>query len=65
MGKTPEELLALKDDPRSREAEYLLDQFVADKFVTDDTLELPNSVKVNTVIAVKSFYKHNYRELDH
>ena len=58
MGKTPDELLAMKDDPRNRDAEYLLDQFVA-----DETLGLANSVKVNVVIAVKSFYKHNYRDL--
>jgi hypothetical protein len=30
MGKTPDELLALKADPESRDAEYLLDRFVAD-----------------------------------
>lgn len=57
-GKTPDELLTLKLDPRSREAEYLLDKFVA-----DETLDLTNAVKVNVVIAVKSFYKHNYCEL--
>lgn len=56
--KTPDELLALKFDPRSKEAEYLLDKFVA-----DESLGLSNSVKVNTVIAIKSFYKHNYCEL--
>lgn len=57
-GKTPEELLALKKDPRNRDAEYLLDKFVA-----DETLGLTNSVKVNVVIAVRSFYKHNYIDL--
>ncbi len=56
--KTPDELLALKVDPRSREAEFLLDKFVA-----DETPDIPNSIKVNIVIAVKSFYKHNYCEL--
>jgi len=58
VGKSPDELLSLKDDPKSREAEYLLDNFVA-----DESLDLPNSVKVSAVIAVKSFFKHNYREL--
>ena len=58
MHKTPSELLGYKDDPRNREAELLLDEFVA-----DETLDLTNSVKVNIVTAVKSFYKHNYRDL--
>lgn len=58
MGKTPEDLLALKEDTRSTDAEFLLDQFVA-----DDTLGVSNSVKVNAIIAVRSFYKHNYRDL--
>ena len=54
---TPQ-LLALKDDPRSRAAEELLDTFVA-----DEASGLPNSVKFNMLIAAKSFYKHNYRDL--
>lgn len=56
MNKTPEELLALKDNPQSKEGEYLLDKFVAES-------KLPNATKVNVVINVKSFYAHNYREL--
>ena len=55
---TPPELLALKDDPRSRAAEELLDTFVA-----DEASGLPNSVKFNMMSAAKSFYKHNYRDL--
>jgi hypothetical protein len=58
VNKTPDELLALKEDPRSREAEYLLDNFVA-----DNPLSLPNSLMVNTSIATKSFYRRNYCEL--
>jgi hypothetical protein len=58
VGKDPDELLALKDDPKSREAEYLLDDFVA-----DESLGLKNSVKVKCVITIKSFFKYNYREL--
>jgi len=58
VGKTPDELLALKDDPRNRDAEYLLDNFVA-----DETLDLTNSAKVGIVTAVKSFFAHNYRDL--
>jgi len=58
VGKNPDELLALKDDPRSREAEYLLDQFV-----TNEDLEITDSIKGTIVIAVKSFFKHNYRDL--
>ena len=58
MKKNPDELLGLKSDPRSREAEYLLDTFVA-----DETLDIPNSLKVKTTVSVKSFYKHNYCDL--
>jgi hypothetical protein len=58
-GKTPDELLALKSDPRSREAEYLLDKFVAEK------LPLTDHRKQMVTIAVKSFYKHNYSDLAH
>jgi len=58
VGKNPHELLALKDDPRSTEAEYILDQFV-----TNEDLEIPDSIKGTIVIAVKSFFKHNYRDL--
>jgi len=57
VGKTPDQLLVLKKDPASRDAEFLLDSFVA------NPTALSNSVKVNVVIAVKSFYKHNYCEL--
>jgi hypothetical protein len=55
---TPTELLALKDDPRSRQAEELLDTFVA-----DENSGLSNSVKFNMLSAAKSFFKHNYRDL--
>lgn len=54
-GKTPDELLALKSDPRSHAAEELLDAFVA-----DESLDIPNSIKVNVAISVKSFYEHHY-----
>jgi len=56
-GKNPDELLALKSDPKSHEAEYLLDKFVAEQN------DMTNSIKVGIVIAVKSFYKHNYCDL--
>jgi len=58
VNRTPDDLLALKEDPRSREAEYLLDKFVA-----DNPLSLPNSLMVNAAIATKSFYRHNYSAL--
>jgi hypothetical protein len=58
VNRTPDNLLALKEDPRSREAEYLLD-----KFVSDNPLSLPNSLMVNASIATKSFYRHNYSAL--
>lgn len=54
----PNELLALKDDVSSTKAEKMLDTFVADK----DT-SLTESEKYNVVIAVKSFFKHNYKDL--
>lgn len=57
-GKQPPELLALKDDRASTKAEELLDDFVADK-----ETGFPNSVKWRMTIAVKSFFKHNYRDL--
>lgn len=56
VGKTPDELLALKEDPRSRDAEFLLDGFAANELLT-------NSVMCNVVNSVKSFYTHNYCDL--
>lgn len=55
---TPPELLALKDDPRRKAAEELLDTFVA-----DENSGLTNSVKFNMLSTSKSFFKHNYRDL--
>ena len=49
---TPDELLALKDDISSRKAERLLDKFVADQ-----TIEVPNSVKWDVINAVKGFFR--------
>ena len=57
-GLTPEELYALKDDPKSLEAEYLLDRFVA-----DEEAPFTESVKWGIIQAVKSFFSHNYRDL--
>jgi hypothetical protein len=34
-----------------------------DKFLADEELNLPNSVMVMAATAVKSFYKHHYRDL--
>lgn len=56
--KQPPELLALKKNPASKEAEKLLDTFVA-----AETPEFTNPVKYHIVTAVKSFYKHNYCDL--
>ena len=56
--KTPTELLALKDDLADRSAEKLLDNFV-----NAETPEFTNPIKWMTVTAVKSFFKHNYRDL--
>lgn len=54
----PNLLLALKDDRSSTKAEEMLDTFVADK---DTGLTQPG--KYNVIIAVKSFFKHNYKDL--
>jgi len=56
--KNPDQLLALKEDTKSREAEFLLDRFVADKSV-----KLSDHAKNNVVSAVRSFYMHNYSDL--
>jgi len=58
MNKNPDELLALKSDPRSKEAEYLLDSFVA-----DERIQIPHGIRFNVAAAVKSFYTHNYLDL--
>ena len=57
-GKEPSELLGLKDNPASTEAEKLLDDFVA-----ADIEDFTNSVKFQISTAVKSFFKHNYKDL--
>jgi len=54
--KTPTELLALKDNPSSKAAETLLDNFITES-------EFTNAVTFNLVNAVKSFFKWNYRDL--
>ena len=54
--KTPVELLALKDDSSSKEAEYLLDRFVAESELTD-------SMKWCSVNAARSFYRSHYKDL--
>jgi hypothetical protein len=56
-GKEPPELLKLKDDRASVEAEKLLDDFVAAE------MPLTNAVKFQCTTAVKSFFKHNYKDL--
>jgi integrase len=58
--KTPTELLALKKDPSSREAEKLLNAFVA---VDLETLHMTHPVKFLTVQQVKSFFKWNMCDL--
>lgn len=55
--KTPAELLILKKDPSSVEAELLLKDFT----VTD--VGLPESKKFNVAIAVRSFYRENLKDL--
>jgi len=57
VGKTPDELLAMKEKEKCLDAEYLLDGFIA-------TSPFTNSVTYNIASAVKSFYKYNYRSLE-
>jgi hypothetical protein len=54
----PDELLALKDDISSHNAERLIDKFVADEGV-----DIPDSVKWNSVNAVKGYFAAHYRDL--
>jgi hypothetical protein len=61
--KTPPELLASKEkdasvSPPPNEVEKLLDDFCG-----QDMTDFTNSEKYNTAIAVKSFFKHSYRDL--
>lgn len=56
--KNPNELLVLKKESNDNEAEYLLDKFVA-----DDSLGLTDHARNNVVMAVRSFYRHNYADL--
>jgi len=54
----PDELLALKDDISSRNAERLIDKFVADEGV-----DIPDSVKWNAANTVKGYFAAHYRDL--
>lgn len=62
-GKTPTELLELKAkdasvNPPPNEVEKLLDDFAA-----ANISGFTNATKFNCIMAVKSFHKHNYRDL--
>ena len=57
VGKTPDELLALKENPADKTAEALLDQFVADEAVSD-------TVRFLVSVNVKSFFKWSYKALE-
>jgi hypothetical protein len=52
----PEQLLAKKEDPRSLEAERLLDRFILEAPLTDST-------RFCCSISVRSFFRCNYRQL--
>jgi hypothetical protein len=54
--KTPKELLELKNSFESLDAEKLLDKFVLDA-------DYPDSLKWKSALAVRSFYRCNYRQL--
>lgn len=55
---SPEELYNLKEDPKNREAEELLDKLVA-----DEEAPFTDSVKWQLIQATKSFFSHHYRDL--
>ena len=57
--KTPTELLALKTNLADTRAEQLLDDFA----IAETAPQFTNPMKFNVIIAVKSFFKHNYRDL--
>jgi hypothetical protein len=54
--KTPEQLLKLKQKPENLEVERLLDLFICSS-------KMPESTIWNSVNAVKSFFRCNYRQL--
>jgi hypothetical protein len=54
----PELLLTLKEEPRNLAAELLLDKFIAES-------PYPECTKRNVSISVRSFFRCNYRELQH
>lgn len=56
---SPQALLHMKADRNNMDAEYLLDDFVSDTICPGFT----NSMKWGISKAVKSFFLHNYREL--
>jgi len=58
--KTPAELLALKKDPSSKEAEKLLNVFVAADL---EALHMTHAVKFLTIQQVRSFFKWNMCDL--
>lgn len=58
-GKTPSELIELKENGKKHEIENLLDEFIEEATKADAL----NSVVWNIAKAVKSFYKWNYCDL--
>jgi hypothetical protein len=54
--KTPEELLALKENSNTLEAEKLLDRFVAERTI-------PESMVWTSANSVRSFFAYHYRDL--
>ncbi|MCJ7761864.1 hypothetical protein MUP38_00220, partial [Candidatus Bathyarchaeota archaeon] len=56
-GKTPDQLLAMKNSYESLEVEKLLDKFVYSK------VDIPESKKWLAVNAIKGFFRANYKQL--
>ena len=61
--KTPSELLALKERDSSESPAPNFVEKLLDDFCGQDIPGFTNSQKYNTAIAVKSFFKHSYRDL--
>jgi len=63
VGKTPSELLALKEKDMTTNPPQNVVEKLLDDFCGDEKADFTNAEKFNTSIAVKSFFKWNYRDL--
>lgn len=63
VGKTPSELLASKEKDMTTNPPQNVVEKLLDDFCGDAKADFTNAEKFNTSIAVKSFFKWNYRDL--